>query len=80
MEQSGVLVGPIKFVMGNPEVAWFKSRSRYFFLRTNLISLNLSIILCPDRIMVLHEIANLDPSGCAGSIPAQGVQIWKKRI
>jgi hypothetical protein len=40
MEQSGVLVGPIKFKFlnfnlfrnldfGDPEVAWFKSRSRY---------------------------------------------------
>ena len=37
------------------------------------ISYSGSIFLCPDRIMVLHQIANLDPSGCAGSIPAQGV-------
>ena len=29
--------------------------------------------ICLDRIMVLHQIANLDPSGCAGSIPARGV-------
>jgi len=43
MEQPGVLAGPIvkigdfqsyiKFhFMGNPEVVWFKSHSRYFFL------------------------------------------------
>ncbi len=30
--------------------------------------------------MVLHEIANLDPSGCAGSIPAQGVFNEKRGV
>ena len=30
--------------------------------------------------MVLHQIANLDPSGCVGSIPARGVSMNKKRL
>ncbi len=32
------------------------------------------VCLSPYRIVVLHQIANLDPSGCAGSIPAVGVE------
>ena len=88
--------------MGNPEVAWFKSRSRYFsnnkaykfkivynLIIGRIVGINIPLVqknefdqkqISPGRIMVLHQIANLDPSGCAGSIPAQGVYMKKEEL
>lgn len=37
------------------------------------------LISSPVRIAVLHEVANLDPSGWAGSTPALGVKIFKHK-
>ncbi len=44
----------------------------WLFIETILNALFIKFS-CPGRIMVLHWIANPDPSGFAGSIPALGV-------